>query len=468
MKALFFFFPLPMKHLLSLSLVVLLAAFLACSSRQETPVNSMLSTAIAIEDTNAVLALDIYEEAVDQLAGSPDSSLLSETYFRIGILFMRWGLQEECIEVMTAAYRIDSVRCDTFKMYKSLRSIALAYESRGLLTKALYITKQIEGSIDDRVSRRLTMDSFSDSLRYNRMLTMQRELPPDYINELNHLTPKSNELEQAYAGWQAELNGDDEEAIRLYKSLNFARSHYVKAFAQLHLARIYMNRNRQADATFALNLFIETYEQMRASEQTSRELIQHHARYQDRRSKQEISRLSKLSRQQWQLIILVLIIFVLTTVMLLLSLQSYRQRQLILRFRVDKLRQWREEYLQRNESERTLTTDHIYRSAIYQLLQQKLSGADRSPMNSDGWEALHQCVISQYPLFRQRLFQLSRVSDHEYHVCLLLKLGFKPSDIARLTIRSDEAISSTRRRLYQRAFGKKGSPSAWDELIQTL
>jgi hypothetical protein len=44
----------------------------------------------------------------------------------------------------------------------------------------------------------------------------------------------------------------------------------------------------------------------------------------------------------------------------------------------------------------------------------------------------------------------------------------KPSDIARITIRSDEAITSTRRRLYERAFGRKGKPSDWDEVIKML
>ncbi len=98
----------------------------------------------------------------------------------------------------------------------------------------------------------------------------------------------------------------------------------------------------------------------------------------------------------------------------------------------------------------------------------KLNGGDKLLMSHSDWDALEQAVLTTYPLFQQRLYELCRLSDHEYHVCLLLKIGFKPSDIARLTIRSDEAISSTRRRLYQRAFGKKGSPSEWDELIRTL
>ncbi len=76
----------------------------------------MLSAAIAMEDSDAVLALDIYEETLDKLHDNPDSTLQSETLFRMGLLFMRRGLNEECIETMTEAYRIDSARQDSFKM----------------------------------------------------------------------------------------------------------------------------------------------------------------------------------------------------------------------------------------------------------------------------------------------------------------------------------------------------------------
>lgn len=47
--------------------------------------------------------------------------------------------------------------------------------------------------------------------------------------------------------------------------------------------------------------------------------------------------------------------------------------------------------------------------------------------------------------------------------------GFiEPTKIAKLTLHSKESITSTRRRLYEKVFGGKGSPKNWDEVIYAL
>ncbi len=446
-----------------------IVCILGCTSNpSHTEVNTMLSAAIAMEDSDAVLALDIYEEALDNLHDSSDSTLKSETLFRMGLLFMRWGLHEECIETMTEAYRIDSARQDTFKMSKCLRGIALAYESTGLMHQALYFSvkeKSFSSSTFGKYPRPTVQE---DTLRYRQMTLMQETLPTEYTSQLNHLTPQSSELDKVFNGWMAEQEGNIDDAINYYSQLWATHSYYVQAFGQIRLARLYLSTHRPIPAESAINNFSGIYIKIRQSEKISRELIQHHARYQDRRSKQEISRLSLLNHRQLMGLIATGVVSLLLTGLLLLTVMVYRQRQIILRFRVNKLRQWREEYLQRSDTEHHLKKEQAYQTEIYQQLRVKLNGGDKQLMSHSDWDALEKAVLTTYPQFRQRLYELCRLSDHEYHVCLLLKIGFKPSDIARLTIRSDEAISSTRRRLYQRAFGKKGSPSEWDELIRTL
>lgn len=54
------------------------------------------------------------------------------------------------------------------------------------------------------------------------------------------------------------------------------------------------------------------------------------------------------------------------------------------------------------------------------------------------------------------------------HVCLLLKIELKPIYIALLTNRERNTISSIRKRLYKRAFGKDVEPKKWDEFIRSL
>ena len=53
-------------------------------------------------------------------------------------------------------------------------------------------------------------------------------------------------------------------------------------------------------------------------------------------------------------------------------------------------------------------------------------------------------------------------------MCLLIKVRVQPKDIASLTAHSKESVASTRSRLYQKIFGKKGSTRDWDEFILSL
>lgn len=51
---------------------------------------------------------------------------------------------------------------------------------------------------------------------------------------------------------------------------------------------------------------------------------------------------------------------------------------------------------------------------------------------------------------------------------MLLKLGVSPVHIAKFTHRTKEAISASRRRMYEKTFKKKGTPAEWDNIVQSL
>jgi len=66
------------------------------------------------------------------------------------------------------------------------------------------------------------------------------------------------------------------------------------------------------------------------------------------------------------------------------------------------------------------------------------------------------------------LYSLYKMTSQEYHVSLLIKVRLQPKDIATLTAHSKESIASTRSRLYQKVFGKKGSTRDWDDFILSI
>ncbi len=108
----------------------------------------------------------------------------------------------------------------------------------------------------------------------------------------------------------------------------------------------------------------------------------------------------------------------------------------------------------------------ILSSPVYLRIKQYLT--DGRSMSEDDWGELTEMVNNVYTGFSEKLFSLYRMSDQDYHVSLLVKIRMQPKDIATLTAHSKESIASTRSRLYQKVFGKKGSTKDWDDFILSI
>ena len=108
----------------------------------------------------------------------------------------------------------------------------------------------------------------------------------------------------------------------------------------------------------------------------------------------------------------------------------------------------------------------IFASDIYQRLQDSLNSG-RSLTNND-WMKLTTLVDSIYTGFTEKLYDLYRMTEQEYHVSLLIKIRIQPKDIALLTAHSKESVATTRSRLYQKVFNKKGSSKNWDDFVLSL
>lgn len=120
--------------------------------------------------------------------------------------------------------------------------------------------------------------------------------------------------------------------------------------------------------------------------------------------------------------------------------------------------------IENEKREKAETT--IFGSDIYLKLKQLL--ATGRSLSEEDWQQLAAIVNSVYTGFTEKLFSLYKMSEHDYHVCLLIKIRVQPKDIAMLTAHSKESVASTRSRLYQKIFGKKGSTREWDEFILSL
>lgn len=117
---------------------------------------------------------------------------------------------------------------------------------------------------------------------------------------------------------------------------------------------------------------------------------------------------------------------------------------------------------------RAAAETRLFNSPLYTRLRATFDTAESPSLSPDDWDTLARQVNETYSGFDSTLRGVMGLSEHEYRVCLLLKIGMSPIEIARILNRSKEAVSSTRRRLYERVFAKKGTGKDWDRFISTL
>lgn len=133
----------------------------------------------------------------------------------------------------------------------------------------------------------------------------------------------------------------------------------------------------------------------------------------------------------------------------------------------------KKEHLQYNNKVATIDNEKrsqaettIFSSDIYRRMQRYLD--EGRIMTQDDWAQLVQLIDGIYTGFTEKLYSLYKLTPQDYYVSLLIKARMQPKEIAQLTAHSKESVASTRSRLYQKVFGKKGSSRQWDDFILSL
>lgn len=108
----------------------------------------------------------------------------------------------------------------------------------------------------------------------------------------------------------------------------------------------------------------------------------------------------------------------------------------------------------------------FFQSDYYLALRRCIEAGNH--IKPDEWKDLEQHLKAIYPRFSSSLYGLYNLSPTEYQVCLLTKIRTTPKEMADVLCKDKSTISSIRKRLYKKVFGKEGSGKEWDEFILSL
>lgn len=389
----------------------------------------------------AIRGLFYYQRAFDELPGNDSASLGRKVRLltEMGDLLATQLLYHEAIVRYQSAYNYAAILQDTTNMIKSYQVIGDMYNKLQDLGEAVHYYDLAE---------QLTIQSKQEKPRISIALRLARAfMESGRLNLVAELLPPS----------PYEVDADDEDLFNyvmwhIYSFTNHENKDSANYFMQkmLESPEIYY-RNYAVDQQLVSAI-------MNGDSKNAYGLLKQKAGLSDEISgkshKEAIESVNSMyqalnlehqnadlqfKNQQIKLYI-ALFVMVLVVVLAISSILIYRFR-----------------------SERLRLEIAIRESSIYQHLL-----TTEKAMNTDEQAEVVALLNQIYPDFIPRLMKFGVFKEQDMKVCLLLKMGFKPSRIASLVSRSDSAIANTRARLYKKVLGKEGKAEDWDKIIHDI
>ena len=460
----------------------------------------------------APMALEYYNKATEQAdttATDCDYGTLYRVYSQMGILFSKQYLPYQLLDAFGKAEKYAYLAKDTLNAIINYQNRENAYSYLGNKDSVIAINlhaatmfKQIGNNYAAAIAFGCNYNYYvekEDTL--NALKTFKAYFSAGYEGNSEYEDSKAYVLCQkgTYYMFTAQL---DSAYNNLQQSLRLCKSYSIKAATTKALAQYYAKVNQPAMAMkYALQS--SEYNDSDLIEARKTQLQQVQAMY-DYGRNQEIARMAeqkaKRSTQMNYMIVfacVVLFLFLSYVYRKQLALKKKRiaASKLVYEDCLLKLKRLQEEKAQlvaekdkklaqiitekENAISKLVSEIHdiqnryslssmsdaylvLKNSSIYKKIQ-CIEAHPLEEMNEEDWTELADTVEELIPNFIPML--KNRVSDRDYRICLLIRLGIPASLMARLLNLSDAAISKSRKTMLKKLCGKVGKPKEFDEYV---
>lgn len=103
---------------------------------------------------------------------------------------------------------------------------------------------------------------------------------------------------------------------------------------------------------------------------------------------------------------------------------------------------------------------------IYKTIQEHIK-KDKI-INMKVWNVLDEIINQEVADFKENIYSYYNISQHEYHICMLIRLDILPKDMATLLGCTTSAVSKARKRLQEKFFSDEGTAKDFDNFINSL
>ena len=465
---------------------------------------------------DAPQALDYFERAAEALPPKGREMLAGKIYSQMGTLFEHQQMYEEALEMFRRAYEYDVKAGDVRGQVFDLRDIGDAYQGLEETDSALVCIQKAYGLASAGGEAELV--SLVQGQRLSLYLQLQEYDSAEVClrEAFKHVHKASRSGLYFKAAELYNYTGRLDSAIYYWKQLLGCGTIYAKEMAHFALAQVAM---RKKNIDKALEHFVQYQwcnDSIRRLTNTET-LRQMHSLYNYKLREKESQKL-KAEKQQRQFVFYA----ALGTCVLLLAVafgyvQYVHRKRVELQQRLEHANRVREEAEQRNgqfirKNEQKIAAleqqlreaDSAHREQLQRqkemmewenrqaraamekqrLLKETMVETDirkelvarlstshvgNKMLKERDWLRIEREIKACSSDFKEKLQTLyPDFSEFEYHLCLLIRLGMRPVNMAELTAHTKESVTAARRRMYEKVFRKKGSPSDWDEIVLSL
>lgn len=412
----------------------------------------------------AVKYFKLAEQSTKDLEGLNVSRLNSVISSQLGYLFYFQDLDKRALYEFRKSYKYAYAIKDTTKIIFCLKDIASVYSKYGKRQNALKICQQAYAlSIKQKNVTMQAIMALQIARHYHFLRNSVSAYP--YLKMALHANLPEDRMalysiaESVYAG----LGKSDSMLVYLNKLFKL-NNPYAKQEASKELCLYYSKMNDIKYTRFYLQEYVLYSDSVsKAASADAVNKMNSLYDYSLRETKNQELKLQNQRIRFWLSFVIVLIFILSLASVVYIYVGKQRNEKLKYKLLTYKQLVSKNEFLGNRYREKEDVIINIHNSIL-----SKTRIRDNKCLNNDEWDEIYSEFQNHYPSFLSELKRLCKMNENEIHVCFLTKLGFAPKDISALTAHSRSSISLTRKRLYERAFGKNGNPSEWDDIVINL
>ena len=462
---------------------------------------------------DAPQALDYFHKAAAAIPDDGDLRLKSYAYNQMGKLFMFQDLNDHALRYFHESYRLDSIRKDTFDMVAALCDMSVPYQDMGDL-KNCYLCLRLAQRLNAQAGLK------SEFLIFHRMSVIflqSGKADSAWLYIQKPLAAVRNVDSSAVLSVAAKAGfatGRLDSAYILSRKLLQIGTVYAKQTASKIMAEVCFRRGRIEEGLLNISRY-ELFSDSIAKLDARQAVANADALYDYQIRERQNLQLKIENRNYLMAFLAVAILFsIIVIVLIVRDVKSMDERQR-LKIQIFVVQRLEEEYREKSDNKiskmmaelgnvrhdlRDVTQSKselenelyeqkeklraaiegnrqqaelrkerdaaLLKSVSYSLLHEKV--CESKPISISEWKQIEAEVDTVLPEFKSILYQAYELSELEYHICLLIKMGFKNNEISSLVSRTPNAVSQARKRLYFKITGKDGSPADLDAIVKSL